>query len=97
MSVVDRTAAPVSCKMDIRGYGSRLALRLAGTTWILYPRPVQIFKQPKQFQKHLRIPAARCARGFAKTVRPKKTEGAGNAGRPMHPQPRMQNKNSTRA
>src|SRR6266567_9470248 len=29
---------------------------------------------------------------FAKTVRPKKTEGAGNAGCPMHPQPRVRNK-----
>src|SRR6266404_1661203 len=32
----------------------------------------------------------------AKIVRPKKTEGAGNAGCPMHPQPRMQNKTSIR-
>src|SRR5438128_3893398 len=30
--------------------------------------------------------------GFARTVRPKKTEGAGNAGCPMHPQPRVRNK-----
>src|SRR5260221_8349821 len=40
----------------------------------------------------LRIPAARCARGLAKTIRPEITEGAGNAGRSMHPQPRVQNK-----
>src|SRR5258708_24361709 len=32
MRVVDRAAAPASRNMDIRGYGSRLALRLAGTT-----------------------------------------------------------------
>src|SRR6266516_3612287 len=29
---------------------------------------------------------------FAKTVRPKKTEGAGNAGRSLHPQSRVRNK-----
>src|SRR5260221_12214915 len=40
----------------------------------------------------LRIPAARCARGLAKTIRPEITEGAGHAGRSMHPQPRVQNK-----
>src|SRR5882724_5378312 len=32
MRVVDRAAAPASRNMNIRGYGSRLALRLAGTT-----------------------------------------------------------------
>src|SRR5947207_1988055 len=29
---------------------------------------------------------------FCKIIRPKKTEGAGNAGCPMHPQPRVRNK-----
>src|SRR5258708_25179018 len=33
---------------------------------------------------------------FARTTRPEKTEGAGNAGRPKRPQPRMQNKISIR-
>src|SRR6266478_8631535 len=33
---------------------------------------------------------ARYARGFARTVRPEKIEGAGNAGRAMRPRPRMQ-------
>src|SRR6266404_6928753 len=28
---------------------------------------------------------------FARTVRPKKSEGAGNAGRSLHPQPRVRN------
>jgi hypothetical protein len=39
-------------------------------------------------QTHVRILAARCARGLLKTSAPK-TEGVGNAGRPMHPQPRV--------
>src|SRR5258708_978081 len=30
-------------------------------------------------------PAAQCARAFDRTVRPERTEGAGNAGRPMRP------------
>ena len=33
-----------------------------------------------------------CARGFASIVRASRTEGAGNAGCPMHPQPRVQMK-----
>jgi hypothetical protein len=37
---------------------------------------------------HFRILAARCARGLPKTSA-LKTEGVGNAGRPMHPQPRV--------
>jgi hypothetical protein len=32
-----------------------------------------------------------------KFSQPSQSEGAGNAGRSMHPQPRMQNKNSIRA
>src|SRR6058998_2888206 len=38
-------------------------------------------------QIRLRDPAARCVRVMHDSVRPKKTEGAGNAGCPMHPQP----------
>src|SRR5438445_13014534 len=54
-----------------------------------------IFKQPRDrrccdVKIRLRILAARCARvvhdGFAQ-----KNEGVGNAGRPMHPQPRVRN------
>src|SRR5260370_20432212 len=54
-----------------------------------FARPVG--SQRREFQMCLRDLAARCARVFAKTIRPKKTEGAGNAGCPMHPQPRVQN------
>ena len=35
----------------------------------------------------LRVPAARCARGFHRSVRPSLTEGAGKAGRSLHPRP----------
>jgi len=50
----------------------------------------------KQLQPHLRTLAARCAQVVHVDV-PRKTEGAGNAGCPPHPQPRVQNKKSTRA
>ena len=36
MPAVDRAAAPASRNMDLGGYGSRLALRLAGTTEIVF-------------------------------------------------------------
>src|SRR2546421_7532974 len=63
MSVVDKTAAPASCKMDIGGYGSRLALRLAGTTWILYPSSQFSFQTAKMvFRSSLRANGSReCA------------------------------------
>ena len=52
-------------------------------------RELQIeFKQPKQFHTSARILAAQCVRGLPKTSA-LKTEGVGNAGRPMHPQPRV--------
>jgi hypothetical protein len=38
------------------------------------------------------IPATLIASGFLKDIVPPKTEGAGNAGRSMRPQPRVQNK-----
>ena len=38
----------------------------------------------------LRDLAARFARGFVSSFRPLRSEGAGNAGRPMRPQPRVQ-------
>jgi hypothetical protein len=41
---------------------------------------------------HLRIPAARDASELREIRVPQKTEGAGNAGRSSHPQPRMRNK-----
>src|SRR5205814_1552690 len=51
--------------------------------------PDSMFKQPKKI--HVRDPAARCVRVFTKTVRPKRIEGAGNAGCPLHPKPRVRN------
>ena len=48
----------------------------------------------RQSQTHLRDLAARFRTSSASNVPPsKKSEGAGNAGRAMRPQPRMQNKN----
>jgi hypothetical protein len=44
---------------------------------------------PYPYQKtYTRDLAARCVRGLRKTSA-LKTEGVGNAGRPMHPQPRV--------
>jgi hypothetical protein len=51
-----------------------------------------IFKQPR-----LRIPAARFRPGDALSLSPLKAEGAGNAGRWPHPQPRLQIEKSKRA
>jgi hypothetical protein len=45
---------------------------------------------------HLRIPAARIRPSDAGIVSPKKNEGVGNAGCPLHPQPRVgKNRNHT--
>jgi hypothetical protein len=44
----------------------------------------------KQQQPQLRDLAARFARGLACSFRPLRKEGAGNAGRPMRPLPRVQ-------
>src|ERR1700722_13960169 len=55
--------------------------------------PDSILKQ--QFQICVRIPAAPCARGFT-TNPPKKSEGVGNTGCPLHPWPRVQKVESTR-
>jgi hypothetical protein len=40
-------------------------------------------------QTHVCSPAARCARAVARSFPPFKSEGVGNAGCPMHPQPRV--------
>jgi hypothetical protein len=40
-------------------------------------------------ETHFRILAARCARVLLEFSAPNKWEGAGNAGCPMHPQPRV--------
>src|ERR1700687_5830883 len=52
MPVVDRPAAPASRNIDIRVYGSGLALRLAGTTWICIRVLDSIFKQPGHKRRH---------------------------------------------
>jgi hypothetical protein len=52
-----------------------------------------IFKTARPLQAQLRIPAARAPK-LCIYHSPK--EGAGNAGRPVHPQPRVQNVESTR-
>jgi len=50
------------------------------------------FKQPRCLQPRLRDLAAQSARGLLEKSRSLKSEGAGNAGRLMRPQPRVQNK-----
>ena len=47
-----------------------------------------------QFRMRVRLPAARCARVVHESFA--QTEGVGNAGRPPHPQPRVQSVESTR-
>src|SRR6266478_8201708 len=49
--------------------------------------PTSIFKQPNRFQTCLHAPAARCARAVHLSLAP--MEGVGNAGRPLHPRPRV--------
>src|SRR6202011_1489874 len=46
----------------------------------------------QQLEIRLRDPAARVRPSFGKNHSPRKTEGAGNAGCPLHPQPRVRNK-----
>src|ERR1700674_1011558 len=48
---------------------------------------------PAEFEQET-VLAARCVRGFV--TFPLKKEGAGNAGCPLHPQPRVQSETSTR-
>jgi hypothetical protein len=76
--------------MDIGGYGSRIALACPGRRefWI---RVLSIKLVKQQIQNI--IPRSRGAMrpSFANTASPFPTiEGAGNAGRAMHPQPRVQ-------
>jgi hypothetical protein len=47
-------------------------------------------------EKHTFAISPRLAREFCRKRQPSKSEGAGNAGRSMRPQPRMQNKMSIR-
>src|SRR5882724_12014861 len=55
-------------------------------------RLAALVPQDDGFEMRVRILAARCARVVDESFGPKKTEGAGNAGRSMHPQPRVRNK-----
>jgi hypothetical protein len=79
--------APIVATMRICGYGSRVALRLPGTTWI-----DSIFKEPRHKSAFSRRDALELCRNHS----PLKTEGAGNAGRPLRPQSRVQCVGSTR-
>jgi hypothetical protein len=60
------------------------------------------FKQPRQFVRvipkghNFAIPRRDSPEFLQQSFRPKKIEGAGNAGCPTHPQPRVRNKTNTR-
>jgi hypothetical protein len=71
------TGSPAFAGDDIRGRGAP-AFNAS--------RPIQISNS--QSQIHVRVLAARRARGLHELF-PLKTEGAGNAGCPLHPQPRV--------
>ena len=57
-------------------------------------RQPQKFLTAKQLQTHVRDLAARCARAVHLSLAP--VEGVGNAGCPLHPQPRVRSVESTR-
>jgi hypothetical protein len=57
---------------------------------------VSVFKQ-RYSQTQLRDLAAHPREFYRERPALEKTEGAGKAGCPLHPQPRVQNKQSTRA
>src|SRR5258708_38744130 len=82
MPVVDKTVASAERNTDTGGYGSRVALRLPGTTWI-----DSIFQEPRRKPVHSR---GAMRPSFART--PSTDEGTGNAGCALHPQPRVRNK-----
>src|SRR4029450_13272979 len=94
MPVVDRTAVRASRNIDIRGYGSRIAfaaltrpgrrgccIRVCRFNW-----SNNNFKYDSAISR--RDSPEVCKSYFASL----RIEGAGNAGRSMRPQPRMQNK-----
>jgi hypothetical protein len=58
----------------------------SGTRDMLHPHSRLLSN--RQFHTRFRILAAQCVRGLPK-ISALKTEGVGNAGRPMHPQPRV--------
>jgi hypothetical protein len=86
MPVVHSAVAPASCNMNIRGYGSRIALRLSGTTWVQFPirisnsgkipaaliAPELCFVAALEKQRAQGRPGARCTRGLACKVTSKK-------------------------
>ena len=95
----DRLREAIHSAANEEWIASSLALLAMTATIFAHPatgRTASHFKQPA-VQTQLRDLAARFARGLPGTSRPLISEGAGNAGRSMRPQPRMQNKTSTRA
>jgi hypothetical protein len=59
-----------------------------GETSNYFARTPISFQQPHCLQIRLRALATRCARAVHLTFAPEKMEGVGNAGCPLHPQPR---------
>jgi hypothetical protein len=53
-------------------------------------RTASHFKQPAVYRHGFAISPRVCARGLPEVLAPENSEGAGNAGRAMRPQPRMQ-------
>jgi hypothetical protein len=60
-------------------------------------KPFKFSKQRPSSAGTISHPAARMRSSCAKTMCPRKTEGAGKAGCSPHPQPRMRNEISIRA
>jgi hypothetical protein len=58
---------------------------------------IQFFKQPAMYRHGFTISPRLFARGLPEFRVPLKSEGAGNAGRAMHPQPRVPKEKSTQA
>jgi hypothetical protein len=81
-----RRMGPCFRRDDMAFLPQHLSMRV---TRLVQP-PILLFKQPRSVQPRLRDPAA-CPREFCRQrPLPLITEGAGNAGRWMRPQPRVQ-------
>jgi len=76
----------LSVTTDIGGYGSRIALRLSGTTLI---------RISNSRGHKSAFPRREVRPGCARKLSLERKEGAGKAGCPMHPQPRVQVKKHT--
>src|ERR1700730_2117634 len=80
-----------------RGIQSAAASRLIARVSGILDRPVKPGDDGREFgagshlQTYLPILAARCTRAVQKLL-PQQTEGAGKAGCPLHPQPRVRSK-----